>query len=351
MAKATHLFIVLWFSFRILAPQSVIAQIERDQAAPHKPEEQHSRSQTGISPQQKKATLSSEPENVSPEAVREADDLDRILQIGGHVNLGPTETADSIVLFAGDAKIQGSVRGDIFVLSGDAEIREGARVLGKVTVVMGEIIGKEYLSDNARNMAEPYKEIRGQKLIPAAVSLMMQGVPQEVWGARKHGWFWKLMIFVTLTFTHMLLVVVFSQRMDGMAYTISRRPIGNTLLGLIVLIIIPYLAMLLILSIVGIPLMLLFCAILLLMAIYGKTAIFLSIGNTIFPQQSNIVAVVIGYWIYRMATFIPYINFVTFIIASTIGIGVCIRTVFGQKTIRPTKGYQGQSPRPTYRGL
>ena len=103
-----------------------------------------------------------------------------------------------------------------------------------------------------------------------------------------------------------------------------------------ILIIVPYLSILLILSIAGIPFALLLSAILLPIAIYGKTAIFLSIGGTIFPQRSNVVAVIVGYWIYRMATAVPYLSIPTFIIASTIGIGVSLRTLFGQKPIRPT---------------
>ena len=317
MAKTTGFVTVLWFSFWALVPQSVIAQI-----APSNQQTQHPPPQSETPP--RKATLSSEPENGSPDTIAATDEPSRVVQIGGRVNLGITETVDSIILFMGDAKIHGRVNGDIFVLSGDVEIKESAQVLGKVTVVLGEILGMNYLREGASKTAGLYQEINGWALVPATVSLMMEGVPQGVWGTRKHAWFgWKkLMTFITLTLIHMLLAAVFPQQISDMAYTISHRPIGSTLLGLVVLIIIPYLSMLLILSLVGIPLMLLFSAILLLMAIYGKTAIFFSIGNTIFPHQSNVVAAVVGYWIYRMATTIPYLGVLTFVIACTIGIGV-----------------------------
>jgi hypothetical protein len=215
---------------------------------------------------------------------------------------------------------------------------------------LGEIIGKAGLRNNTKHETDAYEEINGLRLATAAASLMMEGIPKEVWGDRQYAWFgWELMTFITLTLIHLLLVLIFPQQINNMASTISHRPIGSTLLGLIVLIIVPYLSILLILSIAGIPFAMLLSAILLPIAIYGKTAIFLSIGGTIFPQQSNVVAVVVGYWIYRMATVIPYLSIPTFIIASTIGIGVSLRTLFGQKPTRPANVQRREYAPPQYR--
>ena len=345
MPRVIYLVMVLYFSLGLLTFRSTVAQIERSQVEPHKQDEQRSPAQTGESSPPIKATVSSEPE-----------DLSRIVQqIGGKVNLGTTETIDGIILVVGDAKIQGHVKGDIFVLRGDVEIGESAQVMGKVTVVLGKIIGKDYLLDEPETSTHPYEEINGWHLVPASTKLMMY--PQEVWGMPRFGFGWGV-LFVTLALTHMLLVIVFPQQMEGMAHTISHRPIGSTLLGLIVMIIVPYLSMLLILSIVGIPLMLLFFSILLSMAIYGKTAIFLSIGATIrsaksrssSPQRSSIISVIVGYSIYSLATWIPYfhINHLTFIIASAIGIGISLRTLFGQKPIRPDRVHRREYQPPRY---
>ena len=339
MTKAIRLFMILYFGLGMLVSHSVVAQVEPSQVESHKQAEEPSPAQTEEYSSSRKATLSSEPE-----------DLSRIVQIGGVVNIGTTEVVDNIILVAGDAKIRGHVKGNIFVFGGNVDINQGAQVEGKVTVVRGQIIGKESLRDNTKSGADFYQEINGLKLVPAAASLMMEGMPKEVWGNRQSAWFgWELMTFITLTLLHLFLVLVFPQQMNDMASTISQRPIGSTFLGLIVLIIVPYLSVLLILSIAGIPLVLLLGAILLPIAIYGKTAIFLSIGNTIFPQQSNVVAVVVGYWIYRMATVIPYLSIPTFVIASTIGIGISLRTMFGQKSIRPARGHRREYPTPRYR--
>ena len=326
MTKSVYLILVLYFSLGTLAPYSVTAQIDASETNSDNQSAQPTSVQPAESSTPRKATLSTDPEDIS-----------RIVQIGGRVNLESTEVVNDIILVAGDAKIQGHVQGYVFVFGGNVKIEKGAQIAGKVTVVLGEIIGEEGLQENADHGVDAYQEINGFKLATAAASLMMEGMPKEIWGDRQYAWFgWELMTFITLTLVHMLLVLIFPEQITNMASTISHRPVGSTFLGLMILIIVPYLSVLLILSIAGIPFALLLSAILLPIAIYGKTAIFLSIGGTIFPRRSNVVAVIIGYWIYRMATALPYLSIPTFVIASTIGIGVSLRTLFGQKPIRPT---------------
>lgn len=219
------------------------------------------------------------------------------------------------------------------------DIYDHAQILGKVTVVFGKIFGKM----ETDRTAEIYQEINSWRDVPAAIELMMH--PQELWWETpKQKRFWGALTFVTVTLIHVLIVTIFPRQMDNMAYAISHHPIGSTLLGLILLIIVPYFTIILILSIIGIPLILFFFSVLLPMAIYGKTAIFLSIGNTIFPKRSNVVSVIAGYVIYWMATWIPPIKHLTFIIASAIGIALCLRTVFGQKSTQARKDL----PRPKY---
>ena len=344
MGKAMSLVTVAWFCFQTLDPQSAVAQPRSSigVAQNESPKTEESVQET---------TLPSEPENVSSEAIEEAEQPRRIIRVGDNFEVGITEVVDSITLAFGHAKIQGHVLGNIFVFAGNVTIKERARILGKVTVVLGEIKGVEHLlkgTDATASRSNPYKEINGWRLVPATIDLMMH--PQNVWGMPKQVRLgWGMLTFVTFTLVHILVVTLFSRQMRNMAYAVSHRLIGSTLLGLIVLIIVPYLGLLLILSIVGIPLMMLLLAILLPVVIYSETSIFLLIGNAVLPRQSNAVAVTVGYWLYRMTTAIPYLNYFIFLIASTIGLGICIRTGFGQKSMLPHKGYRRQYPiRSTY---
>ncbi|MBI1926228.1 hypothetical protein HYR99_18515 [Candidatus Poribacteria bacterium] len=351
MGKTISLVTAAWFCFRTLAPPFVMAQtehnpVERGEISDHRPVLEPS--------EESEMTPSSEPENLLPEAAEEAELPRHIIRVGDNFNLGATKIVDSITLAIGNAKIRGHVIGDIFVFAGDVAIQDSAQILGRVTVVLGKIKGLDHLlkANATESKASLYREINGWRLVPATIDLMMH--PERAWGSRGDSeaqglrFGWELLIFVTLTFTHILLVTVFPKQMSNMAYTVSHRLIGSTVLGLIVLIIIPYLALLLILSIVGIPLMMLLLAVLLPMAIYGKTSIFLAIGNAILPRQPNTVAVVVGYWVYRIVIAIPYIHYFAFLVGCTIGLGICIRTAFGQKSMQPHKDYRKRYTIPKY---
>ena len=260
----------------------------------------------------------------------------QVVQIGGNYHLSPREAVESLVVIGGNLTLRGKVTNDVLVLKGNVEVQDGAEVLGSVTTVLGKIRGKEYLEGI-------HREVNGWKFIPASAWLIMR--PQEAWGMGKSAKFgWGVLTFIALTLVHITVYAVFPQRMNAMAHIISHRPIGSTLLGLIVLIVAPCLITVLVLSIIGIPFVVLFISILLPIAIYGKTAIFLSMGQTIFSNQPKVVAVVAGYWIYFMATSIPHVGLPMFLVANTIAVGICLRTVFGRKSGQSAPPFAHRNP-------
>jgi len=327
MARAMHLvFIVLFMCscFSLMAQdgsekQAKIGDTKNSQTS----------DKTGL------ATMS---EGTTPETTEGVDDLEnRIVRIGENLNLSIAETVDSIILLGGDAKIYGKVKGDVFVFKGNVEVKSGAAVGGRVTTVLGKITGKKHLEDATQPRLKPYAEINGWRLAPALISVMMEGIPQKAWKSRSLWFVWELVTFLTLTITHVLLVVAFPQRMADMAHAVSNHPGKSTVLGIGIMVLVPFMSILLILSIVGLPVMLLLCALLVVMAIYGRTAI--------LPQRSSVVATVIGYWLYRMATVIPHLNVLTFTIASAIGIGICMRALMTPKTApHATRSYRRTTP-------
>ena len=76
-------------------------------------------------------------------------------------------------------------------------------------------------------------------------------------------------------------------------------------------------------SIVGIPCLFLVLGVLFGMAIYGKTAFFLLIGGTLLAGRLKPLAVIFGYILYFMATSVPYIDWVTFLVVNSIAVGIC----------------------------
>ena len=321
MAKTKVLILVLSLCLWPLLPQTVKAQNKQN------PVQRDNSSKTGVTP--KRMTLSGPvPETIEPSGTGQ-----RIVRIGDF-HLKAEETVGNLIVIGGNANIQGTVIGKILVLKGNVEIQQEATVKGKTTVVLGTIFGKHLLeNDQLDQTVEPYREINGIQLAPVLISLIMR--PQQIWEMDKQtGFLWRLVTFAALMSVHLLIVAAFPDQMANMADMVARRPVGNALFGIFTLIIIPCLMAVLVFSIIGIPLMFFFSAILLAMAIYGKTAIFLSMGKAIFWNQSNLVGVIVGYLIYGMAISTPihHIDWVIFSLASTIGIGVCTRSMFGRRS-------------------
>lgn len=319
MTKIPFLFIVLWFCMLLTLPHSVPGQPTTPQ-----PIEDATEKTQPLDTSEEKPANNSEPDNQPSEITRAVDVNQQVVQIGGNYHLSPKEAVESLVVIGGNLTLRGKVNNDVLVLKGDVEVQEGAKILGSVTTVLGKIRGKQYLDGI-------YQEVNGWKFIPASAWLIMR--PQEAWGMEKSAKFvWGVLVFIALTVVHISVYAVFPQRMNTMARVISHRPVGSTLLGLVVLIAAPCLIAVLVLSIIGIPFVLLFISVLLPIAIYGKTAIFLSMGQTIFSNQPRIVAVIAGYWIYFMATSIPHVGLPMFLAANAIAVGICLRTVFGQRS-------------------
>ena len=275
MTKIPFLSFVLWFCLQLALPHPVPAQSASAQHAENSAETTRT-----LDAPEEKSTDESEPDTQLSEIVRGVDVNQQVVQIGGNYHLSPKEAVESLVVIGGNLTLRGKVSNDVLVLKGDVEVQEGAVVLGSVTTVLGKIRGKQYLEGI-------HREVNGWKFIPASAWLIMR--PQEAWGMGKSAKFgWGVLVFIVLTLVHISVYAVFPQRLNTMAHIISRRPIGSTLLGLVVLIAAPCLITVLVLSIIGIPFVLLFISILLPIAIYGKTAIFLSMGaNNLFPPTEG----------------------------------------------------------------
>ena len=337
MTKIAFSFIVLWCFLQLALPYSLPAQPTTAQ-----PAEDSTEKTLSLGTREEQPTDASESDSQPSKIVGSVEANQQVVQIGGNYRLSPREAVESLVVIGGNLTLRGKVTNDVLVLKGDVEVQDGAEVLGSVTTVLGKIRGKEYLEGI-------HREVNGWRFIPASAWLIMR--PQEAWGMGKSAKFgWGVLTFIALTLVHITVYAVFPQRMNTMAHVISHRPIGSTLLGLIVLIVAPCLITVLVLSIIGIPFVVLFISILLPIAIYGKTAIFLSMGQTIFSNQPRVVAVVAGYWIYFMATSIPHVGLPMFLVANTIAVGICLRTVFGRKSRETAPPFAHRHPlRDKYR--
>lgn len=272
------------------------------------------------------------------ETIREAhaawEKTRRVFKVVNDYELASDEVLTTLVMIAGNVRLQGSVTGNVLVLGGNVELVSGAQVNGTLHLIGGEVTG------NIEGVADFQVSNRWQ-MVPAAVKLVMH--PHTFWGPHKEtNWLLTLVKFGLFLIMYLLVVTIFPRPVNAVSALLTNQPIGSILFSILMLVVIPLTLALLTFSIVGVPFMLLGVSALLPLAICGKAAIFLTLGGTLFSGRLKPLAVIFGYLLYFMATALPYIDWITFLIINTIGIGVCFLSGFNM--MRPQGTHRNISP-------
>lgn len=243
----------------------------------------------------------------------------RVFKIVNDYHVKPDQVMTTLVLISGDATIHGTVTGNVLVIGGDVELVPGAQVKGMVQVVGGQIIG------NLESVKD-YSVSNNWRILPATANLLMH--PHSVWDISKHRNFrLTTMKFALLLLAYLLIAVTFQKPINAVSSLLAQRPIGSILFGFLMFIVIPVVGTLLILSIVGFPFLLLIICLLVPLALCGKTAIFYTLGSTLLAGRLKPLAVIFGFIPYFMATEIPHVDWVTFLLFNVIGIGISILSI------------------------
>ncbi len=281
-------------------------------------------------------TLSQQTETANSENSETAGDTDvqwektqRVLKVVNDYELASDEVLTTLVMIAGNARLRGSVTGNVLVLGGNVELVPGAQVNGTLHLIGGQVTG------NMEGIADLQVSNRWQ-MVPAAVRLLMH--PHALWSTnKKTSWQLTLVKFGLFLIMYLLVVTIFSRPVNAVSTLLTHRPIGSMLFSMLMLAVIPLVLALLTFSIVGVPFMLLALSALLPLAICGKAAIFLAIGSTLFSGRLKPLAVIFGYLLYFMATALPYIDWITFLIINTIGIGLCFLSGINMMRLQDTR--------------
>ena len=241
----------------------------------------------------------------------------RILKVVNDYALAADEVLTTLIMIAGDAKLQGSVTGNVLVLGGDIELTPGSQVNGTLQIIGGQVSG------NMEGVAN-LQVSNDWETIPAAVKLVMH--PYIFWKIPDKQTNFRLTVAksVLSVLMYLLIFALFSKPINAIGGVLARRPIGSILFGILMLPVIPLILTLLTVSIIGVPFMLLGLALLFPLAVCGKTAIFLTLGGTIFSGRLKPIGIIFSYILYFMATSLPYIDWVTFLLVNVISIGLCL---------------------------
>ena len=243
----------------------------------------------------------------------------RIFKLVNDYYLEPDEVVTTVIMVSGDATIHGTVTGNVLVIGGDIVLSKDAQIKGIVQVVGGNITGDFEPTEN-------HIVSNGWRILPAAAHLLMH--PHTVWDIRKHRNFrFTTLKFGLLLLTYLLMALTFRKPIYAVSSMLVERPIGSILFSLLMFIVIPVAIWVIILSIVGFPLLILCLCLLVPLAICGKTAIFYTLGSTLLAGRLKPLAVIFGFVPYFMATEIPHVDWVTFLLFNVVGVGLCILSI------------------------
>ena len=240
----------------------------------------------------------------------------RLFRIINDYELPADKALRTLVVIAADARLQGRVTGNVLVIGGDAQLSQEAQVDGTLHIIGGSVEG-------GTEKVEDLRIRNGWETVPAALHLVLH--PHLFWGISKEANFRLTFIkFGVPLLMYLLIAGIFSRPVNEVRSLLASNPIGSILFSLLIFVTLPVVLALLTLSIIGVPFMLLFSALLLPLAIFGKTAIFLTFGSTLFSGRWRPLAVIFGYTLYFMAVSLPYIDWAAYLLVNTLAIGLCI---------------------------
>ena len=170
---------------------------------------------------------------------------------GGDVEIGPDEHADAVLVIDGDARIEGTVN-SLLVVDGTATVAGGtletlAVAGGRADILAGStILGDVLRFDSTIDRADAVEiggSIRDMSGDIAAFGFFMAAAAMMIW----------IGFGVATLLFGLLLAGVAARQVRAATSLIGREPVATGLIGLLSIVVIPLLAVLAMVTVVGIP--------------------------------------------------------------------------------------------------
>jgi hypothetical protein len=219
------------------------------------------------------------------------------------------EVHENLIVFHGDVEVSGTVGGDVVVFNGDVTIRSGASVLGDVASTRDPVI-------------EDGAEVAGEVRRPTKDFF----TPVEAFAARLALW---VGATVSLLLLGLLLLGLAPRPMDAVARTWQTSKGSTALWGFILLFGLPIAAVLVMLTIVGIPFGV--GALLSLFLVYSTAYVTAAwaLGRSMVKEPSSrFLAFLAGFGALRLIGLIPIVGGIISFVATAFGLGLLGVTVW-----------------------
>jgi hypothetical protein len=263
-----------------------------------------------------------------------ADSDDHVILTGGLV-VPAGETAKTAVVFNGDVLIDGTVSETLVVFNGRTEITGtvGEDVVvfnGAVVVRSGSRVGGDVVSRQAPQIEE------GAIVDGSIDDLQKRWDYWDITFVGRLGWW---LAYTVSTLVLGLVLLMLARGLDPASIRALRDRLGATIgFGLLWFVLLPIVAVLLFVTIVGIPLglFLLFALGLVYSTAYVVGA--LALGRLVVKEpKSRYVAFLAGWGALRVIALVPFLGGVAWLVGTVLGLGtlwVAARAPSGDRTVR-----------------
>lgn len=262
---------------------------------------------------------------------------------GGDVKIASSAPVTGDVnVAAGDLTVDGSINGNLHaaggsvkinsIITGDASIAAGKLELGPAARIQGKLTfrGNDLRQDPAAQVVGGIERHEGSR-----------HWHQHMTGERfLHGWLWTAGLMVLAAF----IAAALPGASDRMARELRERPGVTLLLGLVSVVTIPVAAVLLMITIIGVPIGVLAILVYAVLLLVGYVWLAVIVGGMLLdrvkPQTTALAGWRVGMAMLAMLAIallvrLPYVGDLTHFVAVVIGVGMIVAVMF---RARPSAG-------------
>ena len=263
------------------------------------------------------------------------DENDQVV-LTGQLVIDSDRTVDTAAIFNGRATIEGTVREDLFVLNGDTEI--SGTVNGDVVVFNGDVIVRSGAEIGGDLVTQGTPEVEEGATIRGSRGNVATKFDFDIGGFAGR-FVWWLGYTASVLILGLLLLAFAPQLDEAIAETIRTRLGSSIGWGIALFFLLPIAAVILLVTVVGIPLGLSLLFALALIYTIGYAVATMGVGRLVMRSSSRYVAFLIGAVILRALALIPVVGGLLWLLGSAWGLGllaVAIRSGRASRTVTAT---------------
>jgi len=251
---------------------------------------------------------------------------DSVVKMGEDINMGDDLTFEDLVTIKGNINVKGTVNGDVVAMLGSVHLFPTANVKGDV-VSIGGIVLRDKGARVSGNVSEIGVNKGGEAMAPAYAPVM---------GVMMTGGFlmFKVLVFLGFIGLAMIMISFMTKQIGAVSAKIEKEWRKSLLWGFLGLVLIPLVALILAITLIGIPLIAIEAILVSLAVTVGYISIAQLIGKKFTaairkPNQPMVVEAIWGLLILFLIDLVPVLGPIIKCVAVIMGFGAAIVTKIG----------------------